>query len=126
MAASGFDRENILGRKLTKMDRQELCAFISDLCRTVVAEVGSRGRRGGIYPDNISVDAKGAIALGPAGRSPWDGQELNFVAPEQYWNGPLSAAERLLAICKTLEGHPNKDLLRYTKEISKLADHMEN
>ena len=38
----------------------------------------------------------------------------------------LSAAERLLAICKTLEGHPNKDLLRYTKEISKLADHMEN
>ena len=38
MAASGFDRENILGRKLTKMDRQELCAFISDLCRTVVAE----------------------------------------------------------------------------------------
>ncbi|MBR6353367.1 MAG: hypothetical protein IKS25_04510 [Oscillospiraceae bacterium] len=98
MAASGFDRENILGRKLTKMDRQELCAFISDLCRTVVAEVGSRGRRGGIYPDNISVDAKGAIALGPAGRSPWDGQELNFVAPEQYWNGPLSAASDVYAV----------------------------
>jgi serine/threonine protein kinase len=80
------------------MDRQELCAFISDLCRTVVAEVGSRGRRGGIYPDNISVDAKGAIALGPAGRSPWDGQELNFVAPEQYWNGPLSAASDVYAV----------------------------
>ena len=38
----------------------------------------------------------------------------------------LAAAERLLRICKKLEGHPNKDLQRYTKEISKLADRMEN
>ena len=98
MAAAGFDRENILGTKLTKMDRQELCAFISALCRTVVAEVGSRGRRGGIYPDNISVDGKGAIALGPAGKSPWAGQELSFIAPEQYWNGPLSAASDVYAV----------------------------
>ncbi len=38
----------------------------------------------------------------------------------------LAAAERLLGLCKRLEGHPNKDLQRYTKEINKLADHMEN
>ena len=38
----------------------------------------------------------------------------------------LAAAERLLALCKRMEGHPNKDLQRYTKEITKLADHMEN
>ncbi len=98
MATPGFDRQNILGEKLTKMNRQELCAFISDLCRTVVAEVGSRGRRGGIYPDNISVDDKGVIALGPAGKSPWDGQELHFIAPEQYWNGSLSAASDVYAV----------------------------
>ena len=37
----------------------------------------------------------------------------------------LAAASRLLAVCKTLEGHPNKDLQRFIKEINKLADHME-
>ena len=80
------------------MDKQELCAFISDLCSTVVAEVGSRGRRGGIYPDNISIDSDGHIAVGPAGKSPWQGQELEFIAPEQYWDGQLSAATDVYAV----------------------------
>ena len=38
----------------------------------------------------------------------------------------IAAGTRLLAVCKTLEGHPNKDLQRFIKEINKLADHMEN
>ena len=66
MANPSFEPEKALGKKLTEMDKQELCAFISDLCSTVVAEVGSRGRRGGIYPDNISVNDSGAIAIGLA------------------------------------------------------------
>ena len=37
----------------------------------------------------------------------------------------LAAAERLLRICRKLEGHPNKDLIRFTKEIDKLSDSME-
>ena len=127
MAGPSFEPEKALGKKLTEMDKQALCAFISDLCRTVVAEVGSRGRRGGIYPENICLDEKGKIVIGPAGKGPWQGggtdgqktagntnksntdnqgeaspetegseqwqaQELNFIAPEQYWNGQLSAA----------------------------------
>jgi len=87
-----FEPEKALGKKLTEMDKQALCAFVSKLCRAVIAEVGSRGRRGGIYPENISVGEKGEIALGPAGKGPWEGQELQFIAPEQYWNGQLSAA----------------------------------
>ena len=98
MAGASFEPEKALGKKLTEMDKQELCAFISDLCSTVVAEVGSRGRRGGIYPDNISIDADGRIAVGPAGKSPWQGQELEFIAPEQYWDGQLSAATDVYAV----------------------------
>lgn len=98
MAGASFEPEKALGKKLAKMDKQELCAFISDLCSTVVAEVGSRGRRGGIYPDNISIDADGRIAVGPAGKSPWQGQELEFIAPEQYWDGQLSAATDVYAV----------------------------
>ncbi len=98
MAGPSFEPEKALGKKLTEMDKQELCAFISDLCSTVVAEVGSRGRRGGIYPDNISIDAEGRIAIGQAGKSPWQGQELEFIAPEQYWDGQLSAATDVYAV----------------------------
>ena len=98
MANPSFEPEKALGKKLTEMDRQELCAFISDLCSTVVAEVGSRGRRGGIYPDNISVNDNGEIAVGPAGKGPWQGQELDFIAPEQYWDGQLSAATDVYAV----------------------------
>jgi hypothetical protein len=98
MAGPSFEPEKALGKKLAEMDKQELCAFISDLCSTVVAEVGSRGRRGGIYPDNISIDAEGRIAIGQAGKSPWQGQELEFIAPEQYWDGQLSAATDVYAV----------------------------
>ncbi len=98
MAGPSFEPEKALGKKLTEMDKQELCAFISDLCSTVVAEVGSRGRRGGIYPDNISIDAEGRIVIGQAGKSPWQGQELEFIAPEQYWDGQLSAATDVYAV----------------------------
>lgn len=98
MAGPSFEPERALGKKLTEMDKQELCAFISDLCSTVVVEVGSRGRRGGIYPDNISIDSDGRIAVGPAGKSPWQGQELEFIAPEQYWDGQLSAATDVYAV----------------------------
>lgn len=96
---AGPSTEPVSNKKnITEMDKQELCAFISALCRKVVAEVGSRGRRGGIYPDNIRVDEAGAISLGPAGKSPWQGQELQFTAPEQYWDGQLSAASDVYAV----------------------------
>ena len=98
MANPVFDPERALGLKVTKMDRQELCEFVSALCRKVVAEVGSRGRRGGIYPSNISVDDNGVIAIGPAGKSPWEGEELKFIAPELYWNGQLSAASDVYSV----------------------------
>lgn len=98
MANPVFDPKRALGLKLTKMDRQELCEFVSALCRKVVEEVGSRGRRGGIYPSNISVDDNGGIAIGPAGKSPWEGEELKFIAPELYWNGQLSAASDVYSV----------------------------
>lgn len=98
MAKPVFEPEKAVGKALTEMDKQELCVFVSSLCRAIVAEVGSRGRRGGIYPENISVSPEGEIAVGPAGKSPWVGQELNFIAPELYWNGQLSAASDVYSV----------------------------
>ena len=98
MANPAFDPEKVLGTKITKMDKQELCEFVSALCRKVVLEVGTRGRRGGIYPENISVNKNGTICLGPAGQDPLEGQEKEFAAPEIYWKGQLSAASDVYSV----------------------------
>ncbi len=37
----------------------------------------------------------------------------------------VAAAERLLKICRRLEGRPNKELMRYAREIEKLSESME-
>ena len=37
----------------------------------------------------------------------------------------IAAAERLLRVCKGMEGRPNKDLIRFEKEIEKLSDSMD-
>lgn len=37
----------------------------------------------------------------------------------------LAAAERLLSICKTLEGRPNRTLEGFAKDIDKLSDKLE-
>lgn len=91
MTITDFNAEKALGKKIIEMSRQELCEFISKLCARIVAEVGTRGRRGGIYPENISIDDDGAIGIGHAGVSPWAGEELKYVAPELYWNGKVGA-----------------------------------
>lgn len=87
-----FSPDKLLGDKLTRMSRQELCQLVSSLCVTVSQEVGSRGYRGGIYPQNISQEEDGSLAIGPARAGDWDGQELEFLAPELYWHGSGTAA----------------------------------
>lgn len=98
MTAAELDKEKVLGKRLTRMSRQELCEFISALCQRIMAEVGTRGRRGGIFPDNISLADNGDIGIGPAGESPWSGEELKFVAPELYWNGKVGAASDVYSV----------------------------
>lgn len=98
MAMPVFDPEKIIGTRLTGMDKQELCEFVSALCRKVILEVGIKGRRGGIYPENISVSENGSICLGPVGEKPLEGQEKEFSAPELYWDGQLSAASDVYSV----------------------------
>lgn len=98
MANPAFDPEKVLGSKIINMDKQELCEFAAALCRKVVMETGVSVRRGGIYPENISVNENGTICIGEAGKAPLQGQELDFAAPEIYWEGPLSAASDVYSV----------------------------
>ena len=82
-----FDPGKVLGNGIKELSRQELCELVSKLCAQIKAEAGTRAYRGGVYPDNICVDANGGVSIGLAKQGNWEGQELEFLPPELYWNG---------------------------------------
>ena len=93
MKKSVFEPEKAVGNSILEYDRQQLCRFIIKLCEQVKADVGAGAYHGGIFPDNISLDEQGNLAIGSAARDNWKGQELDFLPPELYWNhkpGPAS------------------------------------
>lgn len=93
-----FDPSQAVGEKLIGYDREQLCRFIIKLCERVKADVGAGACRGGIYPENISLSRDGELAIGPANKADWKGRELDYLPPEQYWNGRLTAASDVYSI----------------------------
>ena len=85
-----FEPNNTLGVRISNLERRTLCEMVSELCDQIRDEVGAAGYRGGVYPDNISLDDSGGVGLGAAKDGEWEGQELDFLAPELYWNGERS------------------------------------
>lgn len=98
MAKTMFDPSHVLGKRIVGMSQQGLCEFASKLCGCIEAQVGSKSYRGGIFPENISVDDEGNIGIGPATQSDWQGRELDFLAPELYWRGQPSAASDVYSV----------------------------
>ena len=93
-----FDPQQVLGDKITKFSRRELCAFGSRLCAQIREDAGPGNYRGGVYPENISLDEEGNIAIGPAKAGDWEGQEAEFIAPELFWHGQASPAADVYAV----------------------------
>lgn len=97
MSEYKFDPENIIGTALTGYSGDELRDFAARLCDAVSSDAGN-GWRGGIFPSNISRDEGGDIALGPASEKDWTGEELDYIAPETFWDGKRSAAGDVYSI----------------------------
>ena len=85
-----FDPQQALGDKITQFSRRELCTFGSKLCAQILEDAGPGNYRGGVFPENISLDEEGNIAIGPAKTGDWEGQEAEFIAPELFWHGQAS------------------------------------
>ena len=98
MKKTVFDPEKAVGESLIGFDRQQLCEFIIKLCERVKSNVGAGAYHGGIYPENISIDDDGSVAIGGASRADWAGQELEFLPPELYWNHRPTSASDVYAI----------------------------
>ena len=92
-----------------ELSRKDLCAVVAEICRQIKEESGNKAYHGGIYPENISRNPDGQIAIGPAKKSDWGEKELAYIAPEIYWNNkacPQSDVYSLglLLYCGAAEG----------------------
>lgn len=94
-----FSPEAAIGDKLADLKRGELIDFAIKVCKALSAE--SDGNfRGGIRPDNIMLCDDLAV-LGPAAAkegTEWTKAELEYLAPELFWNGKGSARSDIYSI----------------------------
>lgn len=95
-----FDPDNTLAGGLYALSPRESILLGIGLCAAVEDAVGQEGCHGGIWPGSISfVDAQAAV--GPAAQtsikdiSP---DALEYIAPEQFWNGETSPASDVYSI----------------------------
>ena len=80
-----FEPDFAISKNLVELSRKELCALVAEIARQIKEESG-KAFHGGIYPENISRTPEGVIGIGPAKKSGWSDPELQYVAPEIYWN----------------------------------------
>ena len=93
-----FDPELPLGAGIGRLGREELIRLALALCSAAAESEG--GAHGCIHPMNISLTPEGA-ALGPrASHAPGDysTDELEYMAPELFWDRELSSAADVYSI----------------------------
>ncbi len=56
---------------------------------------------------------------------PIEGRREPSIKAARLFQALVAAAQRLLRVCKAMEGRPNRDLKRFTEEIEKLSNAME-
>ena len=96
-----FDPQKLQSGSLVDCQEQQLLELAKKLCRIAAEECGENGFRGGIRPGNISVAEDGRVKVGKtgkAGENGWTKLELEYMAPEVFWNGEESAAADVYAI----------------------------
>ena len=96
-----FDPQKLQSGNLADCEEQQILELAKKLCRIAAEECGENGFRGGIRPGNIYVAEDGRVAVGKAGKAGengWTKLELEYMAPEMFWNGEESAAADVYAI----------------------------
>lgn len=96
-----FDPQKLQSGSLVDCQEQQLLELAKKLCRIAAEECGENGFKGGIRPGNIYVAEDGRVKVGKAGKAGengWTKLELEYMAPEVFWNGEESAAADVYAI----------------------------
>ena len=118
-----FDPDNTLAGALTSMSPREVISLGADLCAAVESSVGS-ACHGSIWPGNIT-SADGRIALGPAGSGnirEMSPDALEYIAPEQFWNGENTPAADVYSIGLILYTALNGGLMPFFEKADSGAE----
>lgn len=118
---NAFDPNYVLGERLSLLSRKKLCELASELCTQIMETVGNDSYRGGIYPENISVDDEGNVAIGEAKEENWSVSELRYLAPEVYWDGEGNTASDVYSIGLLLYSAFTDGKLPFEEEDQKSA-----
>lgn len=105
-----------LGERIRQLGREELIALALQVCADA-ADCGA-AFHGNIHPGNIAQDAQGAWRLGPrADHAPgdWSTDELEYMAPELFWNGTADASADVYSIGLLLYAGVSGGLLPFFK-----------
>lgn len=100
MTNQTFDPEQTLVGKLNSIAPRDAILLGIRLCEAVERSVGADGCHGAVWPGNIT-PADGSVVLGPSGSGTIAGLEpdaLEFISPEQFWNGALTPASDVYSI----------------------------
>ena len=105
-----------LGEDIRRLGREELIALALEVCEGA-ADCGA-AFHGNIHPGNITRDAEGRSRLGPrADHAPgdWSTDELEYMAPELFWNGTADASADVYSIGLLLYAGVTGGLLPFFK-----------
>lgn len=114
-----FDPQKLQSGNLADCAEQQILELAKKLCRIAVEERGENGFRGGIRPGNIYVAEDGRVAVGKAGKSGengWTKLELEYLAPEVFWNGEESAAADVYSIALIMYAGLNGGRLPFAED----------
>lgn len=100
MQNHSFDPENTISGALYALSPREVIRLGIESCRAVQETFGETGCHGGIYPGNISITQDGLL-LGPSKElsiNELDPDALEYISPEQFWNGETAPAADVYSI----------------------------
>jgi len=95
-----YDPDNTLAGGLYALTPREAIRLSIGLCEAVEQSVGTDRSYGSVWPGNITA-LDGKLALGPAtpvSISDMKPDALEFIAPEQFWNGSATPASDVYSI----------------------------
>ena len=111
------DTPGPLGEGIRRLGREELIALALEVCEGAAG--CGEGFHGNIHPGNITRDAEGRAKLGPrADHAPgdWSTDELEYMAPELFWNGTAEASADVYSIGLLLYAGVSGGLLPFFKK----------
>ena len=112
-----FNPENTLTGAMSKLSPGEVIALGIALCARV-GEESPNSYHGGIWPGNVSFDG-GEAAIGPfelKGLKEMGPDALEYIAPEQFWNGETDPAGDVYSIGLMLYTALNGGIMPFFEE----------